>query len=125
MTTETRLLPMRSRPDYETTPVIIPIRRSGAVFDALASQTARMILTILTEEPMTVSDIAETAGTSLQNAMYHTNNLQDAGVIEGVDTWYSEKGRKMKVYAACYERIVLTLNIGQERGSPTHHGSQT
>lgn len=125
MTTDTGLLPSRPRPEYETTPVIIPIRRSGAVFDALSSQTARTILTLLTEEPMTVSDIAETAGTSIQNAMYHINNLQDARVVEGVDTWYSEKGRNMTVYAASCERIVLTLDTTHEEDSSNHHGSQT
>lgn len=110
MATETGLLPTRSRPEYDTSPMVISVRRSGAVFDALSPQKARMILTILAENPMTASEVAETVGTSLQNTTYHTNNLLDAGVLQNVDIWYSEKGRKMDVYAPSCEKIVLTLD---------------
>jgi predicted transcriptional regulator len=123
MATETGLLPSRSQPEYETAPMYVPIRGSGRVFDSLSSQMARTILAVLAEKPMTVTEIAETVGTSVQNAMYHTNNLQEAGLLAMVDTWYSEKGKEMSVYAASCEKIVLTTE--SEDSSLTHHGLQT
>jgi predicted transcriptional regulator len=123
MATETGLLPSRSRPKYETAPIRVPIRRSGKVLDPLSSQMARTILAVLAEKPMTVTEIAGTVGTSVQNAMYHTNNLREAKLIAMVDTWYSEKGKEMPVYAASCETIVLTTE--SEDSSLTHHDLQT
>lgn len=116
MATETGLLPLQSQPEYETGPMMIPIRRAETVFDALSSDTARLILSVLTEEPMTISGIAETVGTSMQNVRYHTTKLLDAEVITKVDTWYSEKGREMCVYGASCEKIILTVTSEEDYG---------
>ncbi len=116
MATETSLLPLRSQPEYETSPVTVPLRRAGRVFDAMSSETARQIVTALNQEPMAISGIAEAVGTSMQNARYHTSKLQDAGVVTEVDTWYSEKGREMSVYVASCREIVLTL--GEDAPTP-------
>lgn len=72
---------------------------------------------------MTVTETAETVGTSVQNAMYHINNLQEAELLAMVDTWYSEKGKEMPVYAIICEKIVVTTE--GEDGPLTHHGPQT
>lgn len=109
MATKTGPLPIHSESDFEPEPVITPLREASKVVDALSSETARMTLTVLTEEPMPVSGVAETIGTSLQNATYHTNNLLDAGLLEIVDTWYSAKGREMNVYASKCNRLVFTV----------------
>jgi DNA-binding transcriptional ArsR family regulator len=74
---------------------------------ALSSDTARELLAALHEDPATPSDLAETIDTSLQNAQYHLGNLEDADVIEVVDTIYSEKGREMKVYAPADRPLVV------------------
>jgi DNA-binding transcriptional ArsR family regulator len=74
---------------------------------ALSSDTARELLAALHEDPATPSDLAETIDTSLQNAQYHLGNLEDADVIEVVDTVYSEKGREMKVYAPADRPLVV------------------
>lgn len=73
----------------------------------LSSETAQRILKTLSEEPGTVSDIAETVETSLQNVQYHLTRLSEAGLVEAVDTWYSEKGREMTVYALTAEELVI------------------
>lgn len=107
MTTST-LLPGRSPPKNDPDSVRIPLRHATPLFDALASETARTILAIVAAEPRPVSDVAETAGTSTQNALYHIDNLQEAGLLTIVDTWYSEKGKEMDIYAARYDLVVLT-----------------
>jgi len=103
------LLPVQSSPNHDPDPVRISFRHAGPLFDALASETARAVLTTLVEEPKPASDVAETVGTSTQNSIYHINNLQDAGLLTVVDTWYSEKGNEMDVYAARYDSFVLTM----------------
>jgi len=77
------------------------------VFEALSSRTTRRIFSALHEEPQTASDLATVTDTSVQNAQYHLEKLQDADLVEVVDTWYSERGTEMKVYAPTDESLVL------------------
>jgi len=74
---------------------------------ALSSSTARELLAALHEDPATPSALAEDVDTSLQNAQYHLGKLEDADVIEVVDTVYSEKGREMSVYAPTDQPLVV------------------
>ena len=72
----------------------------------LSSTTARSILTALYGSPRTASEIADHTDTSLQNVNYHLNNLSDSDLIEVVETWRSEQGKEMKVYAPTNETLV-------------------
>ena len=74
---------------------------------ALSSETARELLAALHEDPATPSALADEIDTSLQNAQYHLGKLEDADVIQVVDTIYSEKGREMKVYAPADQPLVV------------------
>lgn len=77
------------------------------VFAVLSSSTARRTLAALHDEPRTASDLAENLDLSLQNVGYHLGNLRDAGLIEVVDTWYSETGNEMKVYAPTATAVMV------------------
>ncbi|WP_134671165.1 ArsR/SmtB family transcription factor [Halorussus marinus] len=81
---------------------------------ALSSSTARELLAALHEDPATPSALAEEIDTSLQNAQYHLGNLEDADVIEVVDTVYSEKGREMSVYAPTDQPLVVFAGNEEE-----------
>lgn len=85
------------------------------VFEALAASTTRKIFLSLHEEPQTASDLAELTDTSVQNAQYHLQKLQDAGLISVVDTWYSERGSEMEVYAPDDESLVLYAGRDKQR----------
>jgi len=85
-----------------------------AVFEALSSETARMMFTALHEEPRTASDLAERADTSVQNARYHLEKFVDAGLVKVVDTWYSERGTEMKVYAPTDGSLVVFAGVQTE-----------
>ncbi|NEU55281.1 helix-turn-helix domain-containing protein [Halorussus sp. MSC15.2] len=74
---------------------------------ALSSETARELLAALHDDPATPSALADTIDTSLQNTQYHLGKLEDADVIQVVDTVYSEKGREMKVYAPADQPLVV------------------
>lgn len=77
------------------------------VFEALSSGTTRQIFLELHEAPQTTSDLADAVDTSVQNAQYHLEKLQDVELVEIVDTWYSERGSEMKVFAPKDESLVL------------------
>ena len=77
------------------------------VFKALSSGTTRRIFASLHDTPQTASDLADVTDTSVQNTQYHLQKLADADLVEVVDTWYSERGTEMKVYAPTDESLVL------------------
>lgn len=80
---------------------------SEAIFSALASDTSRAIYRALYEEPATASEVAKLVDTSVQNVRYHLEKLEDAGLIDAVDTWYSSRGNEMTVYAAMNEALIV------------------
>ncbi|MEF8813865.1 MAG: helix-turn-helix domain-containing protein [Halovenus sp.] len=104
------LLPMKGSvptPSRTDRHVNLSTGESTEVIDALAAESARDIFQAVCAEPMTTADIADVVGTSLQNVQYHLANLEEAGLVEVVDTWYSRKGREMQVYAGTTRRIVI------------------
>ncbi|MDZ7702442.1 MAG: helix-turn-helix domain-containing protein [Halobacteriales archaeon] len=84
------------------------------VFAALSAGTARDILKRLYRDPGTATDVAEAADTSLQNARYHLDKLQSAGLVEEVDTWYSSRGTEMTVYAPTNEPLVVAAGPDEQ-----------
>lgn len=88
---------------------------TAVVFDALATDCTVAILRALFVEPMTTGDVADTVETSVQNASYHLQKLEDAGLIEVVDTWYSSRGLEMAVYAPPADRVVVDLGATTTR----------
>lgn len=83
---------------------------------ALSSETARKMLSELHDEHATPSEVADRAGTTVQNARYHLENLEEAGLIEVNGTRYSPKGREMDVYAPAEP---LVMFVGREEDSTT------
>ncbi|ELZ04203.1 ArsR/SmtB family transcription factor [Natrialba aegyptia] len=106
-----RLFPRRSEtPAQDGQPRIVDLEGedADAVFSALSSTTARQIYSCLDGEPGTPSDIAEAIDSSIQNVRYHLENLEDAGLVEVVDTWYSSRGNEMSVYATTDGPLIVT-----------------
>lgn len=93
-------------------PRVLDIREADAdeVIDALSSETRRAVLRELFEEPGTPSEIADRVDTSVQNINYHMTDLSGAGLVEGIDVRYSEKGHEMTVYGPASDPIVFVGN---------------
>jgi len=87
---------------------------ADAVLSAIASETAREILTVLHDEPATPAEVAAAVDTSLQNAQYHLQRMAEADVIDVADTAYSEKGREMDVYAPADGALVVVAGSEEE-----------
>lgn len=88
---------------------------ADAVLDSLATDTRRSLYRALFDKPRTASELADCLDTSVQNVHYHVSNLEDAGLVEGVDTCYSEKGNEMTVYGPASDPLVI---LGNEEMRP-------
>ena len=93
--------------DSEPRVVGLDSEEADDLMAALSSETARQVLSELHEEPAPPGDLADRVDTSLQNAQYHLEKLEEAGVIEVVGTAYSEKGREMSVYGPADSPLVI------------------
>ncbi|MFW6321626.1 MAG: ArsR/SmtB family transcription factor, partial [Halohasta sp.] len=106
-------LPLKSRVEpAQDGANVISISEDAAdeVFKTLSSSTARQILAALYEAPRPASELADETDTTVQNVRYHLENLQEAELIEPADTWYSEKGAEMTVYAPTEAALVVTAS---------------
>lgn len=115
MTTNGSILPIRQPVEVDATAKTLDLTDAGAVLDALKATTARTLLAGVYDDPATASELADRAGTSIQNAQYHLNRLSDAGVVEVVDTWHSTKGREMDVYGPASDPLVIVLGDDVEQ----------
>lgn len=115
-----RLLPTRSdvSVDRSDDPLLLCLDddRTEDVLSALASESSLAVFRTVTEEPMAATDVADELEMSLQNAGYHLNNLEETGLIEVVDTCYSEKGHEMQIYGPPEEPLLVFL--GREDDHP-------
>lgn len=115
-----RLLPssLEESSDNDAKPRVIGLDSDDAddLLAAMSSETARQLLSGLHETPAAPSELADTVDTSIQNAQYHLENLEEAGAIEVVDTVYSEKGREMNVYGPADSPLVVVAG-DDETGS--------
>jgi len=103
------ILPSTPDADPDPDPRVLGVDsdEAGETLAALSSDTARGMLREFHDEPATPSGIADRLDLSLQNAQYHIGNLEDAGLIEPVDTVYSEKGREMTVYGPADAPLIV------------------
>ncbi|MDZ5811841.1 helix-turn-helix domain-containing protein [Halorubrum sp. AD140] len=107
-------LPDATPDDREPRVVGVDDEDADDLIAALGSETARELLTCLHDDPATKSELAAEVDTSLQNVQYHLSRLDDADLVDVVDTTYSEKGREMDVYAAADEPLVLFAGGSEE-----------
>ncbi|MFB6205714.1 MAG: ArsR/SmtB family transcription factor [Haloglomus sp.] len=99
--------PLCEEVDREVSSETVGLEEAGDVVNALTSATARALVEQVYAEPATASELADAADTTLQNAQYHLDRLREAGVVEVVDTWYSERGNHMDVYGPTSEPLVI------------------
>jgi len=109
-----RLLPKGSDQSVEQSggePSVLYVdnERTRDVISTLSSDTAFGIFQMLNDEPLTPSEVADELDMSVQNASYHIENLEEANLVEVIDTCYSEKGREMDIYGVTSEPKVLVL----------------
>jgi len=82
--------------------------RARKIGRAMANKTAGEILGLLREGEQALSQLSEALEQPITTVKYHVDNLLDAGMIEIVDTRYSEKGRKIKIYGVCEQVVIVS-----------------
>lgn len=116
-----RLFPSREETtvDRDGDPSVLYVddERTAELISTLSGETALSIFRMLGDEALTASEIADRLDLSVQNASYHLENLQEATLVEVVDTCYSEKGREMEIYAVTSEPKILVLGTEDDRGT--------
>ena len=103
-----------SDPATDRCSTVVSVQEADGLITALSSGMGREILTVLHEDAMPPSDVAEAVGTSIQNVTYHLDRLQEAGLVRVIDTWYSSRGREMDVYALVSDPIMLCIGDPRE-----------
>lgn len=108
-----RLFPSRTERsierDRDPSVLYVDDDRTAEMISTLSGETALTVFRMLNEEALTASEIADRLDLSVQNASYHLENLQEADLVEVIDTCYSEKGREMEIYAVTSDPKVLVL----------------
>lgn len=97
-------------PDVEPAtaePETVALEEAAGVVDALAASTTRAVLRALYRDPAPASSVAERLDLTIQNAAYHLGKLRSAGLVAVAETWYSEKGTPMRVYAPASDPLVV------------------
>jgi len=98
------------QPDDDATEkvLILPLgEESKKVTKVLSNDSARQMLELLVDKPLSASDVSEELGVPLTTVKYNLDALIDAGLIKVKETKWSVKGRKIKIYAPIRKLIVV------------------
>ncbi len=89
--------------------LILPLndKSSKKISQVISNDTARAILGVLSDEPLSISDIAETLGIPLTTVQYNIEKLMDAGLVKVERTKWSEKFKEVKIYAPQKKLVVI------------------
>jgi DNA-binding transcriptional ArsR family regulator len=82
--------------------------RSDKIADAISNKTSKKILSLLAENEMSGSEIAEKLNLPLNTVTYNLKNLVDSGLVEkSKRLFWSSKGKRMELYKVSNKRIVI------------------
>ena len=99
---------MQPDEDADEKVLILPLgEESKKVTKVLSNDSARQVLEMLADKPMSASDIAEELEIPLTTAKYNLDALIESGLIKVKETKWSVKGRKIKIYAPIRKLIVV------------------
>ena len=88
--------------------LILPLgEESKKITQVISNDTARHIIELLADIPLSASDIAGRLHAPLTTVTYNLENLESVGLIKVDRIKYSEKGREVKIYAPVKKLIVV------------------
>ena len=88
--------------------LILPLgEESRKITQVISNETARKIIELLADAPLSASDIAERLHAPLTTITYNLENLESVGLVKIERIKYSEKGREVKIYAPVRKLIVV------------------
>lgn len=88
--------------------LILPLSdASRRLARTLSNETSLKVLEMLGKKSMSAGDLSESLGIRLNTLKYNLDSLEESGLIRVRQVKWSRKGRKIKVYAAVEQLIVL------------------
>ncbi len=88
--------------------LILPLgEESKKITQVISNDTARQIIELLADAPLSASDISERLKAPLTTVTYNLENLESVGLIKVEKIKYSEKGREVKIFAPVRKLIVV------------------
>ncbi len=88
--------------------LILPLgEESKKITQVISNDTARQIIELLADAPLSASDIADRLHAPLTTITYNLENLESVGLVKVERIRYSEKGREVKIYAPVRKLIVV------------------
>lgn len=88
--------------------LILPLGdESKKITQVISNDTARQIIELLADKPLSASDIAQSLHAPLTTVAYNLENLESVGLIKVEKIKYSEKGREVRIYAPVRKLIIL------------------
>src|SRR3972149_11581525 len=88
--------------------LILPLgEESKKITQVISNDTARLIIELLADAPLSASDIAGRLQVPLTTIVYNLENLENVGLVKVERIKYSEKGREVKIYAPVRKLIVV------------------
>jgi len=88
--------------------LILPLgEESKKITQVISNDTARQIIELLADAPLSASDIAGRLQAPLTTVTYNLENLESVGLVKVERIRYSEKGREVKIYAPVRKLIVV------------------
>jgi len=88
--------------------LILPLgEESKKITQVISNDTARQIIELLADAPLSANDIAQRLQAPLTTITYNLENLESVGLIKVEKIKYSEKGREVKIYAPVRKLIVV------------------
>ncbi|MCZ7399077.1 MAG: helix-turn-helix domain-containing protein [Candidatus Methanoperedens sp.] len=88
--------------------LILPLgEESKKITQVISNDTARQVIELLADAPLSASDIAERLQAPLTTITYNLENLESVGLVKVERIKYSEKGREVKIYAPVRKLIVV------------------
>ncbi len=101
-------MPENEAPQGDEKLLILPLgEESKKITQVISNDTARQIIELLADAPLSASDIAEQLQTPLTTIVYNLENLEKVGLIKIEKIKYSEKGREVKIYAPVRKLIIV------------------
>ena len=89
--------------------LILPLndKNSKKISQIISNDTARNILEAIASEPLSASEIAEKLRIPLSTVQYNLDKLNNAGLAKVERTKYSEKMKRVKIYAPQRKFVVI------------------
>ncbi|MCX9025650.1 MAG: helix-turn-helix domain-containing protein [Candidatus Methanoperedens sp.] len=88
--------------------LILPLgEESKKITQVISNDTARQIIELLADAPLSANDIAQRLQAPLTTITYNLENLESVGLIKVEKIKYSEKGREVKIFAPVRKLIIL------------------